>query len=100
MFVSAGFQTIVALREMKEWTSQKKTLDHDIDPLASVHYADLKPLVNSFIQQLVHIKSDVAIHGRDLHLLRPTLGPPKKFQHLTRAEEVVINYQLALSWQY
>ena len=25
-----------------------------------------------------------------LYLVKPTLGPPKKFQHLTRAEEVVI----------
>ena len=30
------------------------------------------------------------IHDRDLYLVKPTLGPPKKFQHLTRAEEVVI----------
>ena len=29
-------------------------------------------------------------HGRDLYLVKPTLEPPKKFQHLTRAEEVVI----------
>ena len=28
--------------------------------------------------------------GRDLYFVKPTLGPPKKFQHLTRAEEVVI----------
>ena len=26
---------------------EKETLDQDIDPLASVHYADMKPLVNS-----------------------------------------------------
>ena len=32
----------------------------------------------------------MAVHGRDLYLLKPTLGPPKKFQYLTRAEEVVI----------
>ena len=32
----------------------------------------------------------MAVHGRDLYLLKPTLGPPKKFQHLTRTEEVVI----------
>ena len=32
---------------------------------------------------------DVAVHGRDLHLVKPTLGPPKNFQHLTRAEEVI-----------
>ena len=68
----------------------KETIDQDIDTLASIHYTDLKPLVNSYIQQLVQTKWDVAVHGRDLYLLRPTLGPPKKYQHLTRAEEVVI----------
>ena len=31
-----------------------------------------------------------AAYGRDLYLLEPTLGPPKKFQHFTRAEEVII----------
>ena len=30
----------------------KETLDHDIDPLVGVHYADLKPQVSSCIQQL------------------------------------------------
>ena len=44
----------------------KETLDQDIDPLASVHYTDLKPLVNSYIQKLVQTKLDVAVHGRDL----------------------------------
>ena len=68
----------------------KKTLDQDIDPLASAHYTDMKPLVNSYIQKLVQTKWDVAVHGTDLYLVKPTLGPPKKFQHLTRAEEVVI----------
>ena len=68
----------------------KETLDQDIDPLASVHYTDMKPLVNSYIQKLVQTKWDVSVHGRDLYLVKPTLGPPKKFQHLTRAEEVVI----------
>ena len=68
----------------------KETLDHDIDPLTTVHYADLKPVVNSYIQQEVQIKWDVSIHGRDLYLLKPTLGPPRKFKHLARAEEVVI----------
>ena len=30
-------------------------------------------------------------------VLKPTLGPPKKFQHLTRAEEVVIaDFELAI----
>ena len=65
-------------------------LDQDIDPLANVHYTVMKPLVNSYIQKLVQTKWDVAVHGRDLYLVKPTLGPPKKFQHLTRAEDVVI----------
>ena len=39
---------------------------------------------------MVQTKWDVAVHGRDLYLVKPTLGPPRKFQHLTRAEEVVI----------
>ena len=68
----------------------KKSLDQDVDPLASVHYTDLKPLVNSYIQQLVQTKWDVAMHGQDLYLGKPILEQPKKFQHLTRAEEVVI----------
>ena len=68
----------------------KETLDQDVDPLASVHYTDMKPLVNSYIQKLLQTKLDVAVHGRDLYLVKPTLGPRKKFQHLTRAEEVVI----------
>ena len=41
----------------------------------------MKPLVNSYIQKLVQTKWDVAVHGRDLYLVKPTL---------TRAEEVVI----------
>ena len=77
-----------------EWNERvdqlaKGTLDHDIDPLASVHYTDLKPLVNPYIQHLVQTKWDVAIHGRDSYLLKPTLEPRKKFQHLTRAEKFV-----------
>ena len=69
----------------------KETLSQDIDPLASVHYTDLKPLVNCYIQQLVQTKWDVAVHGRYIYLVKPTLGQPKKFQHLTRPEEVVIS---------
>ena len=65
----------------------KDTLDQD--PLTSVHYTDMKRLVNSYIQKLVQTKWDVSVHGSDLYRVKPTLGPPK-FQHLTRAEEVVI----------
>ena len=90
----------------------KETLDQDIEPLSSVHYTDMKSLVNSYIQKLfkpigiyetagqllhpayiqklVQTKWEVSVHGRDLYLVKPTLGPPKKFQHLTKAEEVVI----------
>ena len=68
----------------------KDALDLDVDPLTKVHFADLKPLVNQYVQQQVQVKWDVSITGRDLYFLKPTLGPPKKFDSLTRAEEVVI----------
>ena len=48
---------------MKDYQLAKETLDHGIDPLMGVHYADLKPLVNSYIQPLVQIKWDVVVHG-------------------------------------
>ena len=67
-----------------------ETFDHDIDPLASVQYADLNPLVNSCTQQLVQIKWEVAAHDRDPYLLKPTLGTPKKFQHLIWEAELAI----------
>ena len=69
---------------------EKDTFDHDIDLLTTVHYVDLKPLVNSYIQQEVQIQWDVSIHGRDLYLLKPTLGPSKEFQYLTRKAEGVL----------
>ena len=59
----------------------KETLEKD---------TDLKPLVNSFIQHLVQTKWGVTVHGSDLYLMKPTLGQPKNFQCLTRAEEAVI----------
>ena len=90
VFVSAWYQATVALREMKVDQLAKETLDQDINPLASARYTDLKPLVNSYIQHLVQTKWDVAVHGRDFYLVKSTLGQPKKFQLLTRAEEVVI----------
>ena len=55
----------------------------------TVHYADMKPLVN-YIQKLGQTKCAVAVQHRDLYLVKPTVGPPNKFQHLTRAEEIVI----------
>ena len=65
----------------------KGALDHDIDPLTTVH---CRFETTSKLLQEVQTKWDVSIRGRDLYLVKPTLGPPKKFQHLTRAEEVVI----------
>ena len=50
-----------------------ENLDQDIDPLASVHYIDMKPMVNSYIRKLVQTKWDVALHGRDIYLVKPTL---------------------------
>ena len=41
----------------------KETLDQDIDPLASIHFTDLKPLVNAYIQQSVQTEWDVAVQG-------------------------------------
>ena len=68
----------------------KETLDQDINPLSGIHQTDFKPVVNSCIQQLVQTKWDVAVHGRYFYLVKLKLGPPKKYQHLNRAEEVVI----------
>ena len=59
----------------------KVTLDQDMNPLASVHYRDLKPLVNSYIKQLVQTKCDVAVHDKDLYRMNPTRAPQKKCQH-------------------
>ena len=44
--------------EGNEWVDQlaKETLDHNLDPLAKIHHADLKPLINSSIQQLGQTK--------------------------------------------
>ena len=72
----------------------KEMLDHDIDPLTTVHYAELKPVVNSYIQQEVQIEWDVSIHGRDIYLLKRTLGPPRKFKHLTRAEQAITRLRI------
>ena len=51
---------------------------------------DLTELKFQICHLVVQTKWDVAVHVRDLYLVKPTLGPPKKFQHLTKAEEVVI----------
>ena len=92
MLISVGYQAMVALRGMRVFQLPKETIDHDIDPLARVHYAYLKSLVNYYIQQLVQIKRNVCVHDKDPYRLKPTLGPPKKGQYLTRVEEVFITW--------
>ena len=56
IFGSAGYQATVALKEIKRASGPTSKRDHDIDPVASVHYTDVKPLVNSYIQKLVQTK--------------------------------------------
>ena len=45
----------------------KETLDHDIDPLTTVHFADLKPLVNSYIQQ--EVQSGMYLYTTEIYML-------------------------------
>ena len=68
----------------------KESLDLEIDPRLDIHYADLKPQVNAYVQQLIQVKWDVEVHGTDLYLIKPNLAQPIKYKHLTRAEEVVM----------
>ena len=77
-------QVSYAMHDSKSYCTRKMAASQS----RSVHSKTHR--VNSYIQQLVQIKWDVAVHGRDLYRLKPTLGPPRKFQQLTRAKEVVI----------
>ena len=78
--------------EQRAKETPKETLDQDIDPLASIHYTDIKSLVNSYIPKLVQTKWDVAVHGIYLDLVKLIMRPPKEFQHLTRGGEAVITW--------
>ena len=68
----------------------KEALDLNIDPQVKVHYADLKPLIFQYAQKLAQDKWNTSMKGRALYELKPKLGPPKTFDNLTRAEEVII----------
>ena len=68
---------------------EKETLDQDIDPLASVHYTYMKPLFNSYIEVGSNQVGCGCTWQGSLSWETNT-GGPKKFKHLTRAEEVVI----------
>ena len=88
---------IVKILHMCVWICLRRVIKNSVDlynfgiMLILLHTKHiLKPLVKSYIHQLVQTKWDAAVHGRDVYLVKPTLGPPKKFQHLTRAEEDVI----------
>ena len=78
MSVSGGYQ------------ASKMGLRLWLDPLTNVHYAYLKLVMKYYIQEVVQIKWDMSVHGRDVYLLKPTLGLHRKSQYLTRTKEVVI----------
>ena len=58
---------------------KQDTLDQDIEPLVTVHYADRKPLVNSYIHQWFQIKWDVTVHDRanEVVITWPRIGHAK-----------------------
>ena len=64
----------------------KESLHLDIDALLGFNHADLKPLFKAYVQQLVQVKWDVEVHGRDLYLLKANSLPPDRCTHLKRAE--------------
>ena len=64
----------------------KESLHLDIDALLGIYHADLKPLFKAYVQQLVQVKWDVEVHGRDLYLLKANLLPPDRCTHLKRTE--------------
>ena len=64
----------------------KETLNQDKDPLASVHYTNLKPLVTSYTQQLVQTKMGCGCTWPRSN----SWNQHWKLQRLSRAEEVVI----------
>ena len=68
----------------------KESLGLNIDALLGIYHADLKPQVNAYVQQLMQVKWDVEVHGRDLYLLKANLAPPDRYKHLKRAEEVAM----------
>ena len=78
---------LLSYYSQKSWPP-KSVLGVQIVP--TVHNTDLKPLVNSYIQQQL-IQSGMKLYmAENSYLVKPTLGPPTKFKHLTRAEGVVI----------
>ena len=47
-----GTEPLWHWRKWKSGPTSKRAIDQDIDPLTSVHYTDMKPLVNSYIQKI------------------------------------------------
>ena len=76
----------------------KETLDQDIDPLASVHYTDMKPLVNSYIQIWVQTKWYVAVHGWDLLSCETNTRATKEMPAPTRSWRGC--YHPTANWPY
>ena len=63
----------------------KDTLDHDTDSQASVHYADLNPLVNYSIQQLVRIKWGCSCIWQKSLSLETNTRATKEFQAINQS---------------
>ena len=87
---------LMGTKPLWHWRKWKSRPISKIDPrpryrptgkCALYRYETTGQLLHSEVGQT---KWHVAVHGRALYLEKPTLGPPKKFQHLNRAEEVVI----------
>ena len=57
-------------------------MTHKVHPILKRHYADLKALVNTYIQSLAQTKWDVSVHGRNFYLWKPNVGTPKKYGYL------------------
>ena len=57
-----------------------------VDNIHGIHYADLKPHVNPYVQQLMQIMWDVELHQRDLYFLKANVAPPAKYKHKKRAK--------------
>ena len=74
----------------------KESLDLDIDTPLGIYHAGLKPQVNAYVQQLMQVKWDVEVHGRDLYLMKANLTPPFRYKHLKSAEEVIMTQHWTL----
>ena len=78
------------ISDVDNWSYVHWLHEHDINPQTNVHYGSLKPLGNSFIQQVLKTKWDVLVYQRYIYLVKPALGPPKNLLYVSKAEDAVI----------